>query len=224
MIEFTLYGQTYGSPNTMMSDLAVDLDELLLVQLRERPLVHGLDLAGVDAGHAVRRLDPPVQIWWRIARRRHVVRLLRGEVRRPARTSDHSHSRLFMKPNGSGNVSLLSVVSIWKIFSAARGQQSPIRVARVVDRAVARPRVHVRLRVQHRVDVVVVLHAAVAREADRHGLVAAVHRDEVDVHVDDQVGLRRALVDLDLLALVGRRRRTSRLSRSSASWFFRSFG
>ena len=35
-------------------------------------------------------------------------------------------------------------------------------------------------------------------------LVAAVHGDEVDVDVDEQVALGRPLVDLDLLALVGR--------------------
>ena len=33
---------------------------------------------------------------------------------------------------------------------------------------------------------------------------AAVEGHQVDVHVDEQVGLGRALVELDLLALVGR--------------------
>ena len=35
--------------------LPLHLDELLPVHLRERPLVHGLGLAGVHAGQAVRR-------------------------------------------------------------------------------------------------------------------------------------------------------------------------
>ena len=52
-------------------------------------------------------------------------------------------------------------------------------------------------------DVVVVAEDAVAREAGGGRLPPAVHGDEVDVDVDEQVGLRRPLVDLDLLALVG---------------------
>src|SRR5215210_5882570 len=42
-------------------------------------------------------------------------------------TTDHSHSRLFMNPKGLGNVSLFSVVSIWKIFRPASFSTSPIR-------------------------------------------------------------------------------------------------
>ena len=49
--------------------------------------------------------------------------------------------------------------------------------------------------------VVVVLQALVAGEPDRDRLVAAVHRHQVDVHVDDQVGLGGPLRDLDVLAL-----------------------
>ena len=45
--------------------------------------------------------------------------------------------------------------------------------------------------------------APVGAEADRHRLVAAVHRHEVDVHVDEEVRLGRAAVDLDVLALLG---------------------
>ena len=54
----------------------------------------------------------------------------------------------------------------------------------------------------HRVDVVVVLERAVAGEADRDRLVTAVHRHEVDVDVDEQIGLRGPLRDLDHLVLV----------------------
>jgi hypothetical protein len=50
---------------------------------------------------------------------------------------------------------------------------------------------------------VVVAQRPVAGEADGGRLPAAVHRDEVDVDVDEQVRLGGALVDLDLLALVG---------------------
>ena len=41
------------------------------------------------------------------------------------------------------------------------------------------------------------LQALVVAQADRHRLVAAVHRHEVDVDVDDQVALGGAAVDLD---------------------------
>ena len=63
--------------------------------------------------------------------------------------------------------------------------------------------VHERLAVLHGLDVVVVAQAAVARQAGGRALPAAVHRDDVDVHVDEQVALGGPLVDLDLLALVG---------------------
>ena len=49
--------------------------------------------------------------------------------------------------------------------------------------------------------VVVVAQAAVRRQAGGRRLPAAVHGDEVDVHVDDQVALGRPAVDLHLLAV-----------------------
>ena len=55
----------------------------------------------------------------------------------------------------------------------------------------------------HRVAVVVMAQRLVRRQPDRHRLVAAVHRDQVDVHVDQQVALGGPLVDLDVLAGVG---------------------
>ena len=45
----------------------------------------------------------------------------------------------------------------------------------------------------------VVLETAVRGEAGRDGLVPAVHRHEVDVHIDEQVALGRVAVDLDIL-------------------------
>ncbi len=64
--------------------------------------------------------------------------------------------------------------------------------------------IHERAALAHRVDVVMVTKAAIRREPGGNRLVAAVHRNEVDVHVDQQVGLRCPLADLDLFALVGR--------------------
>ena len=54
-----------------------------------------------------------------------------------------------------------------------------------------------------RVHVVVRLDAVVRAEADADRLVAAVHRDDVDVHVDQQVGIGGALGELDGLAVAG---------------------
>ena len=42
--------------------------------------------------------------------------------------------------------------------------------------------------------------AAVAAQANRYGLMTAVHRDEVQVHVDDEVALDGAAVDFNFLA------------------------
>ena len=64
--------------------------------------------------------------------------------------------------------------------------------------------------------VVVVPELAVAGQSGGHALVAAVHGDQVDVDVDEEVARGRPLVDLDVLALVGEPRCT-RLSGSSAS-------
>ena len=40
---------------------------------------------------------------------------------------DHSHSRLARKPNGSGKMSVLSVVSIWKTLTPASWMTWPMR-------------------------------------------------------------------------------------------------
>ncbi len=64
--------------------------------------------------------------------------------------------------------------------------------------------VHEGVRRLHRGRVVVVAQRPVAGEPDRRRLPATVHGDEVDVDVDEQVRLGGALVDLDLLAQVGR--------------------
>ncbi len=55
----------------------------------------------------------------------------------------------------------------------------------------------------HGPHVVVMAQAAVAGQAGGHALVAAVHRHQVDVDVDQQVGLDRPPVEFDLFALVG---------------------
>ena len=61
--------------------------------------------------------------------------------------------------------------------------------------------VHERFRMAHRLRVVVVAQAAVAGQAGRHALVTAVHGDQVDVDVDQQIRGGGPLVDLHFLAL-----------------------
>src|SRR5690606_6938696 len=75
---------------------------------------------------------------------------------------------------------------------------APVRVVQLG--AVA---VHERPAVLHGADVVVVLDALVRGQAGGRGLPTAVHRDDVDVDVDQQVGLGGPTVDLDHLAVVG---------------------
>ena len=75
----------------------------------------------------------------------------------------------------------------------------PLAAGRAVQLAGAR--VHERARVAQRVHVVVRAQRGVRAQADRHRLVAAVHRDEVDVDVDEQVGLGGAAAQLDHLAV-----------------------
>ena len=114
---------------------------------------------------------------------------------------DHSHSRFWRNAKFDGNVSLLSVVSIWKIFTPGFGDETahaPVRRVQLGGRLV-----HERLRVAHGLRVVVVAQAAVAGQAGGDALVTAVHGDQVDVDVDEQVRGGRPLVDLHLLALVG---------------------
>ena len=51
--------------------------------------------------------------------------------------------------------------------------------------------------------IVVMAQALIGREPDRDRLVTAVHRHQVDVQIDDQVGLRRAAREPDLFAMIG---------------------
>ena len=63
--------------------------------------------------------------------------------------------------------------------------------------------VHEALRLAHRLHVVVMTDARVARQAGGGRLPAAVHRDDVEVDIDQQVGLGRPLVHRHLLVVAG---------------------
>ncbi len=98
-------------------------------------------------------------------------------------------------------MSLLSVVSIWKTLHARLGDEAAHAPVRRVQ--LGGGLVHERLGVAHRLRVVVVAQAPVAGQPGGHALVAAVHGDQVDVDVDQQVRGGGPLVDLDVLALLG---------------------
>jgi hypothetical protein len=88
-----------------------------------------------------------------------------------------------------------------------------------VSSALVRAGVHVAVAFVH--DMGVVMGAdrdLVAAEADGDALVAAVHGDEVDVDVDEEVALDGAAVEADAVAVGGLGRRTSSPVGSSASW------
>ena len=66
-----------------------------------------------------------------------------------------------------------------------------------------RGRIHVTRAVSECVDVVVIADGAVGRQSGVDRLVAAVHRNQVDVDVDEQVTVGGTLVDPDFLILAG---------------------
>ena len=181
--------------------LAAHLDQLLAVQVLERPLVHRFHLARVDAGDLVRRLDAPEELPAH-ARRREVVPLLRGHHQGLVLHGPLPFPLVEEPQLRREGLAVQRGLDLEHLH-AVGGEEAPHPDGRVVDRRVSGPRIHVALRLEHRVHVVVVPKALVAGQADRDRLVAAVHRHEVDVHVDDQVGLRRPLHDLDVLAHVG---------------------
>ena len=189
MIEFTLYGQMYGSPIVRMSVWPSTVDELLAVDVLGRDLVHRLDLAGL---HATSSGAAPRSTWKILRASRGgsaLERLRRAEERGPVRGRPLPLALRSRKSNGVGNVSVLSVVSIWKTLTPASRRTLPIRQFDVCSSL--RVLVHERLRLCCIVcDVVVVAQAAVRGQAGGGRLPAAVHRDEVDVDVDEQVATR----------------------------------
>ena len=160
-----------------------------------------LHLTGLDAGQLVRRLDPaeelPSNAWGG-----HVVALLRRVhqtlvVGRPLPLALVQEAEVLRE--GLGVQRGLDLEDLH-----AAGREQPAHPNhRVVDGAVALAWVHVALGVEHRLDVVVVLQRLVAGQTHRDRLVASVHGNQVDVHVDDEVGVGGALADLHVLALVG---------------------
>ena len=156
----------------------------------ERALVHGLDLAGVDAGELVRRFDPPEELAAH-PRRRQVVRLPRGHHQRPGRTRSIPIRACSGSPGSTGT----SRCSAWsRSGRSSRRSSASSRPIRVTESLIAlwpsRGSMY-DFECSIVFDVVVVLQAPVAGQPHRHRLVTAVHRHQVDVDVDDQVATRR---------------------------------
>ena len=156
--------------------------------------MHGVHLARVDGGQAIRR--PHRMKHAALERgRREVRHLLGGE----------EHRLVLRRPVGlpllheAGDRGERVVVDRRLDVEHAHRVLDELALpdARVMQRRVGR--VHVGARSEQRLDVVVGPDAAVGREARRHRLVAAVHRHERQVHVDHEVRLGRSAVERDLL-------------------------
>ncbi len=180
--------------------LALDLDELLVVHVLRRDLVDGLDLAALDAGHLVRRFDAVEDLAGGPCRQpRH--RLGGAEIERPILGVPLPlplRQELERLREHVGVQRGLDLEHLGPVIAhhLAHAPCALVKLGGVL--------VHERVRRLHRGRVVVMAQRAVAGEADGGRLPAAVHGDEVDVDVDEQVGLGGSLVDLDLFALVGR--------------------
>ena len=192
-------GADVGQPHRQTSVWPATCDELLAVDVGERGLVHGLDLAGLHRGEVVGRDDGVEDLAGEPARgplERGRGRVEAGPVpERPLPFALLQEAELLGERVGVERRLDL------EDLHARLGDQPPHAPVRGVQLGVVH--VHERAAVLHRAHVVVVPDAAVGGEPGRDGLVPAVHGDEVDVHVDEQVALGRAAVDLDVLAVVG---------------------
>ncbi len=170
-----------------------------MVDMLERPIVHRPYLARLHRGHLVRRLDrleyPAGELG------RCPLECLRGReeagtvAQVPLPLASLQEAELLGEC-----VRIQRRLDLEDLDARVRDELAhpPVRVMKFGVMAV-----HERAAVQHRLDVVVMAEALVGGEAGGDRLVAAVHRDEVDVDVDEKVRLDRPLVELDVLAVIG---------------------
>ena len=179
--------------------LPVDRDDVLLVAARERVGVDRFGLTGEDARDAVGGGD---------AVEDRLARALREGVEREL---EPLQRRLLV----AGEIVLVLVEELERAIEHAvvdRGLdgEDVQRLVRDATHAIharrqlARLRVHVAVAAPHRVRLVVEAEALVPAEPHGHRLVPAVHGDEVQVHVDEQIALDGLAIQLDDLAVVGR--------------------
>jgi hypothetical protein len=177
--------------------LALHLDELLLVDVLGGDLVHRLDLAALDAGHLVRRFDRLEDVAGD-ARRRPRQRLGRGDEHRPVARRPLPLALVQEPERRREDVGVERGLDLEHVDAGVDEHLAHAPVALVQLAAVL---VHEAAAVRHGVRVVVVAQAAVAGQPGGRRLPAAVHRDQVDVDVDQQVALGGPLVHLDLFAV-----------------------
>ena len=167
--------------------LALDRNRVLLESLLEDLFVHRLGLAGVARRHLVLRRPRmkqlaarrPRQLPQRVAHRLELHAVERGEVVLVLQQEIHVASVHAIVDGG------LDV----KDLAGARRQACPAGCTLWVE---LRPRrIHVAVRIANRLRLVMRAQRFVIAKSDRHRLVAAVHRHEVDVAVDEQVALER---------------------------------
>ena len=179
--------------------LTLDLDELLVVDVLGRDLVDGLDLAALDAGHLVRSFDAVEDLaghpWRRLGHRLGGGEVERTVLRIPLPLPLGQEIEGLRERVGVQRGLDLEHLGTVVTHDLAHAPRALVQLGGVL--------VHERVRRLHRGGVVVVAKRSVAGQAHSGRLPATIHGDEVDVDVDQEVGLGGALVDLDLLALVG---------------------
>ena len=189
----------YGQPHREDVRLALDRDELLGEHVLGGRLVDRLDLAGLHRRDAVGRL-PAVEDLAAGLHRHAVEPGLHPDERGavtcgplPLALLEHRH-----RPGGAEGVVVEGGLDLEDLDVAVAEHlaHAPVRAVELALVAV-----HEAAGALHRLHVVVVPQRPVRGQAGGGGLPAAVHRHEVDVHVDDQVAGGRPLVDLHLLAL-----------------------
>ena len=192
-------GTDVGQPHGEDVGLALDLDQLLAVDVLGRHRVHGLDLAGLHAGHLVGRPDRLEDATGQSGRRA-LEALANGEEAGPVAGLPLPLPLLEEGELLGEGVGVEGALDLEHPDARGRDMAAHAPVRGVQLGAVL---VHERTAVLHGAHVVVMAQAPVRRQPRGHALVAAVHGDQVDVDVHEEVALGRPAVDLDVLTLVG---------------------
>ena len=192
-------GTDVGQPHGEDVGLTLDRHHVLAMDVVEGAGVHGLDLAGLDAGGRVRRADGVED------GPRHAGRGA-GQGGRAGHEGGPVPSRPLPLPPlqeaelGGEGVGVQGGLDLEHLDAGGGDVAAHAPVGRVQLRAVL---VHERAAVLQGADVVVVAQAAVGGQPGGHALVAPVHGHQVDVHVHHEVAGGGPLADLHVLARVG---------------------
>ena len=176
-------GAQVGQPHREHVGLALNPHEVLAIDVLERHPVDRFDLARLDRRQSVRRADATENAPGRPARH-HIERRLGADQHQPI-LRRHLPFPALEKAVGRRERVVVECGLDLEHLHAGRGQQAALApVARVQLGVLG---IHERFRVPHGVHVVVVTQRRVPRQPGGDALVAAVHRNQVDVHVHQQV-------------------------------------